>query len=170
MLHKDMEKALNDQIKWELWSGYLYLSMSSWFASKGLSGFASWMKNQAGEELFHATKMFDYVNERGGRVVLQTVEAPPSQWKSPREALAAGLAHEGEVTSRINNLVNLAVKLKDHATAGFLQWFVTEQVEEEASFGDVVNKMDLVGDGGALYMLDKEVGARVFSWPAAGTE
>ncbi len=170
MLHKDMEKAINDQIKWELWSGYLYLSMSSWFSSKGLNGFASWMKNQAGEELFHATKMFDFVNERGGRAILQTVEAPPHQWKSALEALKYGLKHEGEVTARINNLVNVAAKLKDHATVNFLQWFVAEQVEEEASFGDVVNKLELVGDGGALYMLDKEVAARVFTWPAAGTE
>lgn len=170
MLHKDMEKAINEQIKWELWSGYLYLSMSSWFASKGLSGFASWMKNQAGEELFHAMKMFDYVNERGGRALLQTVEAPPSQWKTPLDALKSGLKHEGEVTARINNLVNVAIKLKDHATANFLQWFVAEQVEEEASFGDVVNKLELVGDGGALYMMDKEVGARVFTWPAPGAK
>ncbi|EPR37586.1 Ferritin Dps family protein [Desulfovibrio sp. X2] len=167
MLHKDIEKAINDQIKWEFWSGYLYLSMSSWFASKGLAGFAGWMKNQSGEELFHAMKMFDYVNERGGHAVLQTVDAPPSEWKSVLDALKTGLAHEGEVTARINALVDTAVKHKDHATSNFLQWFVAEQVEEEASFSDVVNKLELVGDGSALYMLDKELATRVFTWPAA---
>jgi ferritin len=167
MLCKEMEQALNDQIKWEFWSGYLYLSMSAYFADKGLPGFAQWMRNQAGEELFHATKMFDYVTQAGGRAVLQTVEAPDSAWDSPEAAFKAGLKHEYEVTKRINNLLDIAQKHKDHATANFLMWFVSEQVEEEASFSEVLGKVRLVGDGGGLYMLDKELGARVFTWPAA---
>lgn len=168
MLHEKMEQALNEQVKWELWSGYLYLSMGSWFASKGLPGFSVWMRNQAAEELSHAMKMFDFVIERGGRAVLQTVEAPGSEWESPLAILRAGLKHEGEVTGRINALVDLAQSLKDHASVNFLQWFVAEQVEEEASFGDVVSKLEMIGDGGALYMLDKELGARNFVWPANG--
>ncbi|WP_029898563.1 ferritin [Desulfohalovibrio reitneri] len=166
MLCKEMEQALNDQIKWELWSGYMYLSMSAYFDDQGLSGFAQWMKNQAAEELFHATKFFDYVNEAGGRVKLQTVEEPPHEWESALDVFKEGLKHERKVTSMINDLVDLAIKHKDHATNNFLQWFVGEQVEEEASFDELVGKLKLVGDGGALYMLDKELGARVFTWPA----
>lgn len=169
MLSDAMEKALNEQIKWELWSGYLYLSMSSYFADKGLPGFAQWMRNQAAEELFHATKMFDYVIEAGGRATLQTIEAPPATWKSPQDVFEDGLKHEREVTARINNLVDIAQTHKDYATNNFLQWFVGEQVEEEANFGEVLGKVKLVGDGGGLYMLDKELGARTFTWPAAGT-
>lgn len=170
MLCKEVEQAINDQIKWEFWSGYLYLSMSAYFTDLGLPGFAQWMKSQAGEELFHATKMFDYVIQAGGRAVLQTVEAPESAWASPLAAFEYGLSHERQVTQRINNLLDLAQQHKDHATANFLMWFVSEQVEEEASFTEVVGKAKMVGDGGGLYMLDKELGTRVFTWPAAGQQ
>lgn len=167
MLSKKMEKAFNDQIKWEYYSAYLYLSLSSYFSGLGLPGFANWMDVQFQEEQFHARKMFDYVNEKGGRVVLQAIEAPESEWKSPLAAFEFALNHEYQVTKRINDLMDLAQKEKDHASAIFLQWFVSEQVEEEASFGDTVNKLKLVGDGGGLFMLDRELAARVFTPPAA---
>jgi ferritin len=166
MLSKKMDKALNDQIKWELYSSYLYLSMAAYFADLGLGGFAHWMRMQAQEEEFHAMKFYDYVLERGGRVVLQGIDAPPSEWKSPLDAFEETLKHEEHVTSLINDLVDLAIKEKDHATNIFLQWFVTEQVEEEDSVNEVLSKLKLVGDGGeGLFMLDKELSARVFTPP-----
>ena len=167
MLSKKMEKAFNDQIKWEYYSAYLYLSLLSYFQSLGLPGFANWMGVQFQEEQFHARKMFDYVLEKGGKIQLQAIDAPPNNWKSPLAAFEFALNHEYAVTGRINGLVDLAQKERDHASAIFLQWFVTEQVEEEANFGDTVNKLKLVGDGGGLFMLDRELAARVFTPPAA---
>jgi ferritin len=167
MLSKKMEKALNDQIKWEYYSAYLYLSLSSHFQSLGLPGFANWMDVQFQEEQFHARKMFDYVLAKGGKIQLQGIEAPQHTWKSTLAAFEFALSHEFVVTRRINDLVDLAQKEKDHASAIFLQWFVTEQVEEESNFGDTVNKLKLVGDGGGLFLLDRELAARVFTPPAA---
>lgn len=167
MLSKKMEKAFNDQIKWEFYSAYLYLSLASYFQGLGLLGFANWMNVQFQEEQFHALKMFNYVLEKGGKMQLQALEAPPHAWKSPLAAFEFALNHEYVVTKRINDLVDLAQKEKDHASAIFLQWFVSEQVEEEANFGDTVNKLKLVGDGGGLFMLDRELAARVFTPPAA---
>jgi len=168
MLSKKMEKALNEQIKWELYSGYMYLSMSAWFADQGLSGFAHWMRLQAQEELAHAMRFFDYVVERGGRAVLAAIDAPPVSWKSPLEAMEKTLEHEQLVTKRINDLVDVAKSGKDHATDIMLQWFVSEQVEEEDSVGEVLAKVRLIGkDGGGLYMLDKELSSRVFTPPPA---
>ena len=166
-LSTKIEKALNDQIKWEFFSAYLYLSMEAWFLNLGLPGFAAWMEAQVQEEIFHGMKMFRYVNETGGRVTLQGIEAPKARWKSPLEAFQDALAHEHKVTGRIHALVELAQKEKDHASVNFLQWFVGEQVEEEASVSDVVAKLKLTGDGGALFLLDKDLGLRVFTPPAA---
>lgn len=165
MISKKMEKAFNEQIKWEYYSAYLYLSLSSYFTSLGLTGFANWMDVQFQEEQFHARRMFDYINEKGGRAILQAIDAPPSAWKSPLAAFEFALKHEYAVTKRINDLMTLAQKENDHASAIFLQWFVSEQVEEEASFGDTVNKLKLVGDGSGLFMLDRELAARVFVQP-----
>ncbi|MHC1751787.1 ferritin [Humidesulfovibrio sp.] len=165
MISKKMEKAFNEQIKWEYYSAYLYLSLSSYFTSLGLPGFANWMDVQFQEEQFHARRMFDYVNEKGGRAILQAIDAPPSVWKSPLAAFDFALKHEYVVTKRINDLMTMAQKENDHASAIFLQWFVSEQVEEEASFGDTVNKLKLVGDGSGLFMLDRELAARVFVQP-----
>lgn len=165
MLSKKMEKAFNDQIKWEYFSAYLYLSLSAYFSSLGLPGFANWMDVQFQEEQFHARRMFDYVNEKGARVALQSIDAPQNAWKSPLAAFEFALNHEYAVTKRINDLMTLAQKENDHASAIFLQWFVSEQVEEEASFGDTVNKLKLVGDGGGLFMLDRELATRVFVQP-----
>lgn len=169
MLTKKMEQALNDQVKWELWSSYLYLSMAAYFEEMGLTGFANWMKVQEQEEKFHATKFYNYTFERGGRIVLQTLEAPESTWKSPLAAFQETLKHEQGVTARINALMDLAIKEKDHATASYLKWFIDEQVEEEASVQDVINKLKLVEGPSALYMLDKELAVRVFT-PPAGAE
>ena len=165
MISKKMEKAFNEQIKWEYYSAYLYLSLSSYFTSLGLPGFANWMDVQFQEEQFHARRMFDYVNEKGGRAILQAIDAPPSVWKAPLAAFDFALKHEYAVTKRINDLMTMAQKENDHSSAIFLQWFVTEQVEEEASFGDTVNKLKLVGDGSGLFILDRELAARVFVQP-----
>ncbi len=171
MVNKTIEGALNQQVNAELYSSYLYLSMSAYFRSINLPGFANWMRVQAQEELVHAMKFYDFINERGGRVTLQQVEAPPTEWSSPRDVFENVYKHEQKVTGLINDLVNLAVGERDHATNIFLQWFVTEQVEEEASAEEVVQKLKLVGDdSGGLFMLDGEMGQRVFTPPAASAE
>jgi len=171
MIDQRMQEALNKQINAEIYSAYLYLSMSAHFQSVNLAGFANWMRVQWQEELAHALKFYDYVNERGGRVVLQPVEAPPSAWDSPLALFEHVHQHEQKVTGMINKLVDLAVEIRDHATNNVLQWFVAEQVEEEASADEVVQKLKLVGDDpGALFMIDRELAQRVFVAPAAKTE
>ena len=168
MLNNKMQEALNSQINAEIYSSYLYLSMSAYFESINLSGFASWMRAQAQEEMVHAMKFYDYVNERGGRVILGPIEAPPSEWESAVSVFDATYQHEQKVTGLINDLVDLAIEEKDHATNNLLQWFVSEQVEEEASASGVLNKAKLTGDApGGLFMLDQELGARVFTMPVA---
>jgi ferritin len=168
MLGEKVETALNEQINWELYSGYLYLSMSAYFLSINLNGFASWMRVQAQEEATHAMKFFDFINERSGRVTLLETKAPPKEWESPLAAFEDAYEHECFVSSRINDLVNLSLDEKDHASNNFLQWFVGEQVEEEASVDEVVQKLKIIGgDGGGLFMLDQELGKRVFTPPAA---
>jgi len=171
MLDEKMQTALNKQMNAELYSSYLYLSMSAYFQSISLPGFANWLRIQAQEELVHAMKFYDFINERGGRVMLQPVEGPPTEWSSPLDVFENTYKHEQKVTSLINDLVNLAVKEGDHATNIFLQWFVTEQVEEESSADEVVQKLKLMGDAkGGLFMLDREMAQRVFTPPAASAE
>lgn len=168
MLKEKMEKALNDQVQWELYSAYIYLAMSAWFQAQGLPGFANWMRIQFQEETMHAMKFHDFVLERGGRARLQAIDAPPHDWKSPLAAFEHALEHEEGVTERINKLMSLAMEAKDHATAIFLQWFVTEQIEEEASVQDIIQKLKLAeGAAGGMFMLDKDLAARVFTPPAA---
>ena len=167
MLKKKMLKALNRQINAEMYSGYLYLSMESYFQSVSLSGFATWMRGQVQEELFHGMKFYDYVNERGGRVTLDTIAQPDADWKSPLAAFEHILKHEQMVTVMINELMDLAIAEQDHATKIFLQWFVSEQVEEEATVGEVVNKLRLTrDDSSGLFFLDAEMAKRVFVLPA----
>lgn len=162
-----MVDALNFQLNRELYSGYLYLSMGAFFEAQDLSGFANWMRIQAQEELSHAMKFYDYLVQRGGRVVLTKIEEPPKEWDSPQAAFEHVYEHEQMVTGLINDLVDLAVSLKDHATNNFLQWFVAEQVEEEESSSGVLQKVKMAGDStSALYMLDKELGERIFHPPA----
>ena len=171
MLNNDMEKALNAQVNAEMYSAYLYLSMSAYFQSKSLGGFASWMRVQAQEEMVHAMKLYDFINERGGRIILELIEAPPTEWDSPLATMEAVYEHEQKVTGLINELVELALEKHDHATNIFLQWFVSEQVEEEDSANNVVEKIKLMGDArGGLFMLDRELGQRVFTPPAATSE
>ena len=153
--------ALNDQINMELGSGYTYLSMAGFFADKGLKGFCQWMKSQAAEELGHAMRIFSYLDERGGRIALKAVADPEQNWKSNLEVFKDALGHEMRVTDSIHALVTMATEAKDWGTVRFLDWFVNEQVEEESSVGDVVTKIELVGDAAAaLYVLDKELGER----------
>ena len=171
MIGKKMQEALNEQINAELYSAYLYLSMEAFFQSINLPGFANWMRVQTQEELMHAMKMYDYVNGRGGRVTLKSIAAPPAEWESPLAVFEAVYKHEQKVTGLINNLVNLAIEQKDHAANMFLQWFVNEQVEEEKSADEIVQKIKLMADApGAMYMLDNEMGQRVFTPPATQGE
>jgi ferritin len=168
MISKKMEKALNGQLNAELYSAYLYLSMAAYFESVALAGFANWMRVQNAEEQLHAMKFYDYIIGRGGRVTLRQIEAPPSDWDSPLAVFEATLTHEQKVTGLINDLVALARAQKDNASEIFLQWFVNEQVEEENNVSKVLGQLKLIKDSPqALYMMDKEMGQRVFTPPAA---
>ena len=161
MLSKKMSDALNKQVNAELYSAYLYLAMSSHFDSVNLSGFANWMRVQVQEELAHAMKFYDFIVARSARVLLTRVDGPETEWDSPLAVFEATYEHECKVTGLINELVNLAISEKDHAANAFLQWFVTEQVEEEASVLEITEQLKLAGDqGGMLFMLDRELGRR----------
>lgn len=164
MLSEKMQKAINSQINAELYSAYLYAAMAMYFESVDMSGGAKWMNAQAQEELVHTDKFMNYVNERDGRVILDTIEKPPVEWESVLDAFKAALDHEKKVSSLINDLVTLAREENDHMTDNFLQWYVAEQVEEEASVGEVVRKLRLIGDsGGGRFMIDNELGRRAFN-------
>lgn len=161
MLKPEMEKALNEQVKWEIYSAYLYLSMAAYFEDKGLEGFAHWMKSQTAEEMMHAMKFYKYIFERDGRVVLEEIPAPPKDWDSPEDVFAYAYKHEQEVTARINNLMTFAKKNEDYATENFLQWFIEEQVEEEASFKAILQRLKLIkNDPQGLFYLDNELKQR----------
>ena len=161
MLSEKMQAALNGQLNAELYSSYLYLSMNAYFKSINLDGFANWMHFQAQEELMHAMKFYDFINQRGGKVTLQQIEAPPSGWDSPLSVFQATLEHEQKVTGLIHGLVDLALAEHDHATNIFLQWFVSEQVEEEESVGGVLEQLKLMGEAkGGLFMIDRELAKR----------
>ena len=163
MLSEKMQNALNEQINAEIWSAYLYLSMSAYFEDKNLPGFANWMKIQWQEEISHAMKFFDYVNERGGRVLLKPIAEVKTDWKDAVEVYAETLDHERHVSSLINNLVNIAIEEADHATNNMLQWFVAEQVEEEAAADDLLQQLKMIdGFGHGMLMLDRELGQRTF--------
>ncbi len=168
MINPVVEKALNDQINAELYSAYLYLSMAAALEDMGLPGFANWTRIQNEEETFHAMKIYDFIIERGGRVKLTSIDTPPSEWKDVVTVFQEILKHEQLVTSLINKLMDTAIEQKDHATNMFLQWFVTEQVEEEANVEEVLQQLDLAQESkGALFMLDKDMGTRVFAPPSA---
>ena len=171
MLSEKMEAALNDQINKEIYSANLYLSMSAYCTHIGLKGFANWFMVQYQEEMMHALKFYDFINDRGGQVKLMAIEQPPMEFKTPLDMFEKTLAHEQFVTKRINDLVDLAIAEKDHATNIFLQWYVTEQIEEEGNDNDILARLKLVGeDGNGLLMLDKELAMRVFTPPAASEE
>jgi len=168
MFNKKIEEAFNKQLNAEMYSAYLYLSMAAYFESANLPGFANWMRVQTQEEQFHAMKFYDYIIECGGRVILRPIDAPPSDWDSPFVSFKATLEHEQKVTGLVNELVYLARDEKDNASEVFLQWFVKEQVEEEDNVGKVLGQLKLIKDSlEALFMMDKEMGQRVFTPPAA---
>ena len=168
MLSKEIQEAFNDQLNFEMFSANIYMSMAAHFDAMNLKGFASWMKVQYQEEILHMTKFYDFINERGAHVVMRAIEAPPTEWASPLEAFEHALAHERIVSGRINDLMTMAIEQTDHASANFLQWFVAEQVEEEASADAVVRQITLAADApGAMLMLDRELGARTFAPPAS---
>jgi ferritin len=169
-MNEKIRKALNNQVNAELYSSYLYLSMASHFKRLSFDGFARWMEVQAIEELTHAMKFFNFINERGGKADLTTIEGPPTSWDSPLSTFEAVYNHEVKVSGLIYDLVNLATEEKDHATVNFLQWFVTEQVEEETTADSLVQKLKLIGsEGGGLYLLDRELALRVFTPPPGTT-
>ncbi|MFP4179468.1 MAG: ferritin [Spirochaetaceae bacterium] len=169
MLSKKMQDALNGQINKEMYSAYLYMAMSAQATDMGLDGFARWFMVQYHEEMFHAMKIYNYVFDRDGRVELEQIEKPPVKFDSIQDMFEKTLEHEEFVTKSINELVDLAISEKDHATNHFLQWYVEEQVEEEKNDHEILAKIDLLSDskkGPGLYMLDKELGARTLTAPA----
>lgn len=168
MISKKIEEAFNQQLNAETFSAYLYWSMSAALERMNLPGFANWMRIQAQEEMTHAMKFYEHIIERGGTVTLTAIEGPETQWKDVKAVFETTLEHEQKVTAMINALVDLVAAEKDHASNMFLQWFVTEQVEEEATAMDILGKLEIVGaTAGGLYMLDKEMAGRVFTPPAA---
>lgn len=167
MLDPKMEKAINAQINAEHYSAFLYLAMSAQFADLGMAGGQQWMTTQYKEELVHAQVFFDYLIERGGRAKLEAIAKPGTKWVSGKKMFEDAYAHEQKVTALIHDLASLALELKDHATYQFLQWFIGEQVEEEATASDFLQKFKLAESSAAgLYQLDKELGTRVFASPS----
>jgi len=166
MLSKKMEEALVKQINKEMHSAYIYMSMSAESAAMGLKGFASWFMSQYHEEMFHAMKLYEYVQSQGGKIALTAVEEPPCGFKSALDMFEQTLAHEQHMTSNINELLELAIEARDHATQITLHWYVTEQVEEEDTVNDIVARLKLIGDdANALLTIDKDLGARTTTVP-----
>ena len=166
MLSEKMQEAMNDQMKWEFYSEFLYLAMAGYFKSRSLDGFANWMTVQAQEEHAHALMFFDYIAEAGGRPEVRAFDQMENEYDSVTDVFRKTVEHEKLVTRRINDLMALALEEKDYATAGFLDWFVKEQVEEVASPQKILDQLELVKEeGNALMMLDRELGQRVFNPP-----
>lgn len=171
MLSKKVEEAINAQINAEMWSAYLYLSMSAWCAAQGKPGMANWYEVQFREEQDHARIFFNYVLQRGGRVELKPIDAVPTEWKSELDVFESTLAHEEKVTALINDLYALSTAEKDYATQSMLKWFIDEQVEEEDNARNMIDSLRMLdGNGYGLFMLDKELAARVYTQasPLAG--
>lgn len=161
MIKKKIEEAFNKQINEEMFSFYLYLSMSAYFESKSLAGFSHWMRIQAQEEMFHAMKFYNHIVERGGTVSLTAIGEPKKEWTSALNVIEESLAHEQHITACIDNLMDLAIEEKDHAARSFLNWFVDEQVEEEANFMELVDRLKMVGENKpSMLMQDKELAGR----------
>ena len=161
MISKIMQDAINDQIQKELYSSYLYLSMAAYFADKNLSGFAHWMRVQEAEEREHAMKLYDFILDRGGKVLLKAIDAPKTEWTSTLEVAEEVAAHEAKVTASIHALYETALKEKDYPAQIMLQWFISEQVEEEKNAGEIVASLKLIEKGGtAVYVLDHQLGKR----------
>ncbi|MEW5867665.1 MAG: ferritin [Chloroflexota bacterium] len=161
MLSETIQEALNEQIKHELYSSYLYLSMSAHFEASSLPGFARWTRLQAQEELEHAMKFYDYVNDRGGRVILHAIEQPPAEWGTPLQVFEAILEHEQKVTGLIHKLYQIALQENDYAMQVMLHWFIEEQVEEEKNAGTIVDQLKLFEDRqSAIINIDHHIGKR----------
>ncbi len=162
MINQKLTTALNEQVQKEMFSAYLYLSMSAYFEDENLSGFAHWMKEQAKEEQFHAMKLFNYIIERGGRVELLSIDKPQQNWENIKQVFTDSLEHERYISSSINELMDLAIELNDHAAVAFLQWYVVEQVEEEANVENILSQLDRIGDSGSgVLVLDRHFATRV---------
>ncbi len=167
MISEKMTDALNGQINKEMYSAYLYMSMSAHCTNVGLDGFANWFMVQYQEEMFHAMKLYDYINDQGEKVVLEAIEQPPTDFGTTLEMFEATLEHEQFITKSINDLVYLATEERDYATQIFLQWYVTEQIEEEGNDNEIIAKLKLIGDdGNGLFTIDRELAARVYTPPA----
>lgn len=167
MLSKKIEEALNEQINAEFWSAYLYLSMSAWCASQGKPGMANWYEVQFREEQDHARILFNYVLQRGGKVNLKPIAAVPTEWESELDVFESTLKHEQHVTSLINNLYALTHAENDFATQSMLKWFVDEQVEEEENAQNIIDNIKMLnGNGYGIFMLDKDLAARVYTQSA----
>lgn len=163
-----MLQELNQQIQEETYSGYIYHAMAAWLEEKGYKGMATWMRVQAREEKIHADIFYNFIMERGGHVKLEAIQAPPNQWDSPLAIFKAALEHEEHITGRINHMVGVAMDVKDFATHQTLQWFVEEQVEEEANVSEALQQLSIAGDqANAVLMIDREMGTRVYSVPAS---
>lgn len=166
MINEKVGKILNEQINKEFYSAYLYLAMSAYFSDLGLLGFANWTRIQAQEEQAHAMFIYDFLIDRNYKIILTAVETPPNNWNGPLNVMEEILKHEIYVTGLINNIVTVAEEVKDRATMSYMNWFVDEQVEEEANAQDIISKLKLIGDDkSALYLLDKDLAARVFVQP-----
>src|SRR5574342_19770 len=161
MISKTMQDSINEQINKELFSSYLYLSMAAYFAEKNLAGFSKWMRVQADEEREHAMKLYEHLEDRGGRVLLKAIEAPKTEWTSNLEAFREAAAHEAMITASINSLYEVALKEKDYPAQVLLQWFINEQVEEEKNAAEIVAQLELIEERGtAVLMLDHRLGKR----------
>ncbi len=168
-MNEKLEKAFNNQINKEFYSEYLYLSMLAYFERMNLQGFKNWMNVQMQEEHAHAMGMFNYLHERGGKVVLQAIDQPQTDWASPVELFEHVLEHEKYVTSLINELMDVAEEVKDRAAISFIDWYLKEQVEEESNVSNVLKTLKLIcNDTNCLYMYDKELATRVFNAPVIG--
>ncbi len=166
MLTQKMEKGLVAQMNYEIYSAFIYKAMAAYLDSVDLSGMANWMKVQYEEEMFHAEKMYTFIVEREGRAVYTAFPELPVEWDSIKAVFEGALEHERTVTARINDLMTLALEEKDHATHSFLNWFVNEQVEEEANVITILKQLKLMGDSGhGIYMLDKDLSTRIFVAP-----
>jgi ferritin len=163
MVPKKIEEAFSEQIKFELESAYIYLSMAAYFDTDGFPGMGQWMRAQVQEEVTHAMRFYKHIVERGGHVLFHPIAVPPQDWKSPLAAFEAAYEHEKFITAKIDGLMKLSLAENDHASRTMLQWFVDEQVEEEASASKVAQDLKLVGnDGRGILMLDRELGTRTF--------
>ncbi|HTZ17819.1 MAG TPA: ferritin [Dissulfurispiraceae bacterium] len=166
MLSNNMQDAFNEQLNREMYSAYLYMSMSSHFANVGLKGFANWFMVQYHEEMLHAMKIYEHINLRGGKAILKALQQPPSEFESPLYAFLKTLEHEQYITKSINDLMDLSIAEKDHASQVFLQWYVTEQVEEENNDNEIIAQLKIIRDDpNGLMMLDRELAARMTTVP-----